>query len=141
MKPKLLSWNVRGLNDGDKRLRVRNLLREWKVDIVCFQETKLEVISRNVIRSLWGCHHVNWCYLDSRRASDGILIMWDRRVMEKIDVCVWECSLAITFRNVEDQFTWAFAGIYGPNSIWIEGSLGRVGWITQLVEFALVHWG
>jgi hypothetical protein len=27
MKPKLLSWNVRGLNEGDKRLRVRNLLR------------------------------------------------------------------------------------------------------------------
>jgi hypothetical protein len=26
-KPKLLSWKVRGLNEGDKRLRVRNLLR------------------------------------------------------------------------------------------------------------------
>jgi hypothetical protein len=34
MKPKLLSWNVRVLNEGDKCLRVRNLLREWKVDIV-----------------------------------------------------------------------------------------------------------
>jgi len=28
MKPKLLSWNVRGLNEGDKRLRVKNLLRQ-----------------------------------------------------------------------------------------------------------------
>lgn len=26
VKPKLLSWNVRRLNEGDKRLRVRNLL-------------------------------------------------------------------------------------------------------------------
>jgi exonuclease III len=60
MKPKTLSWNVRGLNDGDKYLRVRNLLREWKVDIVCFQETKLEVVSRSVVRSLWGCHNVDW---------------------------------------------------------------------------------
>jgi Mg/Co/Ni transporter MgtE len=34
MKPKLIYWNVRGLNDGDKCLRVRNLLREWKVGIV-----------------------------------------------------------------------------------------------------------
>ena len=41
MKPKILSWNVRGLNEGEKRLRVRNLLRKWKVDIVRFQETKV----------------------------------------------------------------------------------------------------
>jgi exonuclease III len=37
MKPKILSWNVRGLNEGQKRLRVRNLLQDWKVDIVCFK--------------------------------------------------------------------------------------------------------
>jgi exonuclease III len=46
---KLLSWNVRGLNEENKCLMVRNLFREWKVDIVCFQETKLEVMSRNVV--------------------------------------------------------------------------------------------
>jgi hypothetical protein len=28
MKLKLLSWNVRRLNEGEKRLRIRNLLRE-----------------------------------------------------------------------------------------------------------------
>jgi hypothetical protein len=39
---------------------VRNLLREWKVDIVCCQETKLEVMPRSVVHSLWGCHHVDW---------------------------------------------------------------------------------
>jgi exonuclease III len=37
MKLSILSWNVRGLNKRDKRLRVSNLLRDWKVDIVCFQ--------------------------------------------------------------------------------------------------------
>jgi hypothetical protein len=28
MKPKLLSWNVRGLDERDKRLRISNLLKE-----------------------------------------------------------------------------------------------------------------
>ncbi len=51
MKPKILSWNARGLNEGDTCLRVRNLLRDWKVEIVCFQETKLEVMSCSVVRS------------------------------------------------------------------------------------------
>jgi hypothetical protein len=36
MKPKLLSWNVRGLNEWNKYLRVRNLLREWKVVTIHF---------------------------------------------------------------------------------------------------------
>jgi exonuclease III len=30
---------LRGFNEGDKHLRVRNLLRERKSDVVCFQET------------------------------------------------------------------------------------------------------
>jgi hypothetical protein len=30
------------------------------------------------------------------------LLMWDMRVVEKIDECVREFTLAVTFRNVED---------------------------------------
>jgi exonuclease III len=58
MKPKILSWNVRGLNEGEKWLRVRNLLRKWMVDIVCFQDTKVDHISNNFVRSLRGCPYV-----------------------------------------------------------------------------------
>lgn len=43
MKPKLISGNVRRLNDFRKHLRVKNLLQQWKVDVVCLQETKLKV--------------------------------------------------------------------------------------------------
>jgi exonuclease III len=59
MIPKIVSWNVRGLNERNKRMRIRGLLRDWEVDIVCLQETKLEYISREVIKSLWGCQHVD----------------------------------------------------------------------------------
>jgi hypothetical protein len=31
-------------------------------------------------------------------------------------MCVGEFTLVVPFRNVEDQFTWAFMGVYGPNS-------------------------
>jgi exonuclease III len=52
MKPKILSWNVRGLNNRSKRLRICNLLRDWKVDLVCLQETKVKDPSRKFVRSL-----------------------------------------------------------------------------------------
>lgn len=51
---KIISWNVRGLNEVGKRLGVQNMLRGWRVDFVCLQETKLEVVSRAVVSSLWG---------------------------------------------------------------------------------------
>jgi endonuclease/exonuclease/phosphatase family metal-dependent hydrolase len=61
MKPRILSWNVRGLNEWSKRLRISHLLRDWNVDIICFQETKVQGMSRSFVRSLWGCNHLDWC--------------------------------------------------------------------------------
>jgi exonuclease III len=72
MKPKILMWNVRGLNELNKRLRIRGLLRDWNADIVCLLEKKMAVISREVVWSLWGCQYVDWCYLGASGASGGI---------------------------------------------------------------------
>jgi exonuclease III len=72
VKPKILSWDVSGLNERDKRLRIRSLLRDWKANIVCLQETKLEFISSVVMHNLWGCQHVDWCYVGSRGALLGV---------------------------------------------------------------------
>jgi exonuclease III len=120
MKLNILSWNVRGINELDKRLRIKGLIREWKVDLVCLMETKMEVITSEVVRSLWGCHHVDWCYMGASGASGGILIMWDRRVVEKVDECMGRHILAVSLRNVDDKFLWTFGGVYGPNDELVE---------------------
>jgi hypothetical protein len=112
---KILSWNVRGLNEEAKRLRVRNLLSLWKVDIVCLQETKISWFTPSLVHSLWRCPYVDWCFVAAEGASGGILLMWDRRVVSKIDVCLGSYVAACSFRNVEDGLVWAFAGVYGPN--------------------------
>jgi exonuclease III len=69
MKPKIIAWNVRGLNAFKKRLRIRGLLKEWKADIVCLIETKMGVINREVVHSLWGGQHVDWIYKGASGAS------------------------------------------------------------------------
>ncbi|XP_035544586.1 uncharacterized protein LOC118347981 [Juglans regia] len=48
-------------------------------------------------------------------ASGGILVMWDKRVVESSDEFVGEFSVGCLFRNIDDGFLWAFAGVYGPN--------------------------
>jgi hypothetical protein len=123
MKPKILSWNVRGLNEGNKRLRIRNLLKQWKADIICLKETKLEIIFNSLVRNLWSCPFADWCYLASCGASSGMLIMWDKRIVEKINVFVGECVLACSFKSIEEDFFWAFARVYGPNIDALRSSL------------------
>jgi exonuclease III len=58
MKPTILSWNVRGLNLEEERMKIKGLIGEWKVDIVCLQETELQQVTREIARSLWGCFHL-----------------------------------------------------------------------------------
>jgi len=41
--------------------------------------------------------------------------MWDRMVVEKIE-CVRSHFVACNFRNINDNFEWAFDDVYGPNA-------------------------
>jgi exonuclease III len=115
MSVQILTWNVRGLNDPGKRLRIKHMLKIWKPDIICFQETKLELITKAIVRSLWRCHHVDWMFLGSNGASGGILLMWDKRLVEKIEDAVGSFSVSCKFKNVADQNVWMYSGVYGPN--------------------------
>jgi exonuclease III len=53
-KFKILSWNVRGLNEKDKRATVLNFINSEKSDIVCLQETKLASIDDAVLKQIVG---------------------------------------------------------------------------------------
>ena len=59
MNLKILSWNIRGLNEKEKQLKVCNFLHSWKADIVCLQETKLEWVTRELVRSIWSCLYID----------------------------------------------------------------------------------
>lgn len=61
---------------------------------------------------------MDWYCLNSRGASSGVLLMWDRRVVEKIEECVGKFNVVCSFINVDDHFTWAFACVSGPNFDW-----------------------
>ena len=52
MKLQLLTWNVRGANNCDKRKVIKALIRKNRVDLVCLQETKIQEMSTGIVRSL-----------------------------------------------------------------------------------------
>ena len=66
------------MNYKDKLIHMQNLIRMWKDDVICLQETKMREINRRVIQSLWGNLHIDWTSLGSNGVFSGILLMWDR---------------------------------------------------------------
>lgn len=71
MKIKILSWNVRGLNAKEKRVIVKSLLKEWKVDVVCLQEMKLKEVSKKGMKEIWGNRWGEWIHLDAVGTAGG----------------------------------------------------------------------
>jgi hypothetical protein len=72
----VLSYNVRGLGGRVKRRRVKELVRDHKVDFLALKETKMEVVSESFCRSLWGSDQCTWAFFPSEGASGGILSIW-----------------------------------------------------------------
>jgi len=77
--------------------------------------------------------------------------MWDRRVVEIVEKAVSHFPISCRFKNVVDQFEWAFIGVYGPNYdrdrmlLW-EELFGLCSWwnvpwcVGMLCDFPLNVW-
>ena len=105
---------MRGINDLRKRDVLKSFLREWKCDLICLQETKLEDVSPSVIRSLWGHNSVGFVCLKAVGASGGVIVMWDKTTFSLVSSVQGEFSITCFFRTVQGGFNWAFTGVYGP---------------------------
>ena len=65
MNLKLLSWNVRGANDINKRRIIKSVVRKQKVDLLCIQETKIKLMTEGVVKSLGVGRFLDWKALEA----------------------------------------------------------------------------
>lgn len=116
MKIKILSWNVRGLNEAEKRSTIKSLIHKWRADIVCLQETKIEEWSIQWIRQVWGNRWVDWAVLKSTCRSGGIIVLWDKRVWLNREIHQGHHTITCMFDSALEDFRWCFTGVYGPHN-------------------------
>ena len=131
---KLLSWNVRGINDKEKRLLIKNVLRDWRCNLVCFQETKLDEVQLSDIRSIEGNQSMDFVALKAQGSAGGIIVMWDKTFFNLVSSSCGDFSVTCLFQTVGCDFEWVFTGVYGPHtraeklSMWEELRCTREGW-------------
>ncbi|RVW29924.1 RHOMBOID-like protein 10, chloroplastic [Vitis vinifera] len=80
------------------------------------EETKIQSMNEGMVRSLGSGRFLDWGALDAQGATGGILICWDKRTLEILEMEMGQFTISCRFRNVEDGKTWIFTGVYGPFS-------------------------
>ena len=76
MKLRILSWNVRGTNDREKRKLIKEVIKSQKADLVCLQETKNQEMSNGLVKSLGVGRCLEWGVLNSREGGG----LWCSRI-------------------------------------------------------------
>ena len=65
-----------------------------------------------------------------------MLLVWDKRVFEKVDCVIGQFSVNVLLKGVVDDFVWVCSGVYGPNddgqrgALWEELTKMRSRWNT-----------
>ena len=120
MKLRLLSWTVRGANGSSKRKVIKVVIRSQRVDLFCPQETKIQAMSEGLVRSLGTGRFLDRGALDAYGFAGGLLICWDKRTLEVLEMEVGNFSISCRLRNVEDGLVWILLVCMGR-------SLERIG--------------
>ena len=63
---------MRGVNDRSKRKVIKSVIRNQKVDLFCIQETKVQLMSEEVVRSLGSGRCLDWKVLNAMGTTGGV---------------------------------------------------------------------
>jgi len=116
MKVKILTWNVRGLNNEASKNLVKTSLQKWKADVICLQETKVNKGVERVAFQLWPSRWMRCGFMVADGSKGGILLMWDSRVWKGSKVEEGNFSITYKFEALQDSFCWTFTGVYAPHT-------------------------
>ena len=70
----ILNWNPRGLNDPAKKNAVREFVESVNVNLVCLQETKLDIVGRFTVIQYLGPSFDGFAYLPAVETRGGVLV-------------------------------------------------------------------
>jgi len=95
---------VRVINDRDKRLLLKNILRDWSCNLVCIQETKLEEVKLSDIRSIGRNQSMDFVALKAQGFTGGIIVMWDKNFFNLVSSSCGDFSITCIFQMVAGDF-------------------------------------
>lgn len=111
---KCITWNVRGITKKEKRGRIKKILKDNRVDMVLFQETKQKSITSDLIRSIWWNDKWEFMEVDALESAGGLLYIWNPNVFNLLQA-VGNRNFIILSGMLDCSFHCVIANVYGSN--------------------------
>jgi len=111
---KVISYNVRGLGGGEKRVEVRRLVHEKNPFVLCIQESKMSFVDDFLIKSIWGLTPCGYSYQPSVGASGGLITVWDSSLIDVWSSTSFGHVLVITSRVIVTGEDIVIINVYAP---------------------------
>ncbi|CAN0825290.1 LINE-1 retrotransposable element ORF2 protein [Linum grandiflorum] len=115
MFPKILSWNIRGMNDDRKRYRLKRWISRWNPNVICLQETKLSCSSGSHFRDISNFSNIDFRQIHSNGASGGIVVIWNTCFFSLVQEFSGDFCIGVLLEDVSNGMTWGVSCVYGPN--------------------------
>lgn len=110
----LVVWNVRGLNNPPRPSSIRMFMHLCDVSLVCFQESKLNVVDAAVVNQALGPDFNGFEALPADGTRGGILLAWKSDRLRISAVQKREFSISANFTSLSDRKVWMVSSVYGP---------------------------
>jgi exonuclease III len=133
-KIKIITWNVRGLNDKSKRSSIRNFIRLESPDIICLQETKLSRVPETIYRQMFSRRYAKGICLPAQGTSGGIILTWKNSVFKCDGRILKENVITADLRLMMDDQLIRITGVYGPTT-----GTHRAEFLQQIREQKPMH--
>nr|CCA65974.1 hypothetical protein [Beta vulgaris subsp. vulgaris] len=119
----VLSWNIRGLTARVKRSAIRKLIQKHTPDFVFVQETKMEGISLEIVKTMWKSQDVEWTWYPSVGNSGGLISMWNKSAFSMKSSSVNQHWIAISGSFSRINFECILFNVYNPNTVGARASV------------------
>lgn len=110
---KILVWNVRGLNSPARRTTIAQIVMAANPSVVCFQETKMEIVTLDIVKHCLGNKFETFYYLPAVGTRRGILLAWDATMVAPSHPHYTQNTLTALVKPRVGQ-EWWITGVYGP---------------------------
>jgi len=110
---KIISWNIRGLNECSKQKMLRELILAEKPDVVLLQETKST--SEDIDRLLPYCWRQGRASsIDAIGMAGGLAILWNTNVVLMEDLHATRWAITAAYRLIGSNKPGYITNVYGP---------------------------
>jgi exonuclease III len=104
---KLLSWNVRGMNNVARREKLRQMISIYNLDLVCFQETKMTIITLAIVRTFVELDYAdNFMYHPAEGTRGSIVIAAKESLFHLHDPVISNHSATIVVIDLRPNVNW-----------------------------------